>query len=659
MSEERLLSDIFLLLDACLAASEARGLDALAEALVERMVHHLGAATGLVFVHDPARDTVEAYPEARARLMGTYARQRPPSLGIEQPRVWHARVGAFVVTLAVPASPHVVLELYARDADVFPDRTARVLSSLAPWLGAQVDVALTARRAAEAVSEARAAREALDHIVGSIPGVVWRFDGAGRPTYVSPRAVERLGVVSSDPAHPRERGLYAADRARVADELRVAERARLTETTLTYRYTHGASRVLLDLEERVSLAFDGAGALVSVTGLVTDVTAARAAHRRLEELTTQRTADARADAQRLDAARATHAKSEFLNLLSHELRAPLFPIIALSDLLLRTEDTRMQPHELREQVRMINGAGKQMLQLVGDLLDISRIDAGRARPNPGPIALHHFVAAIADRSQERARARGTKLSIELVPSPSGTDVYTDRSVLERIATALIGHAVESLECRDIRVRVRADEAAITLTLVADAPPPPQLPEDPDDVFEPFWERPTEARAEARGQGLALTLARRLALAFGGRARATIEPERRTFEVEIPCAYPGPRPFAKVPRAVFVSGELGAVFGGALLAQAMGADVRIVGSAGELVEDLRKVVPDLLFVDARLPGLRLVEDALRAERAQGQYRPRVVALTRPSEPFAVASAVADEVVSGPLTRERVATILARF
>src|SRR5204863_193801 len=83
-------------------------------------------------------------------------------------------------------------------------------------------------------------------------------------------------------------------------------------------------------------------------------------------------ARARADALRIDAERASKTKTEFLNLLSHELRAPLFPIIALSDLLLRTDDARLRPAEWREQIRMINGAGKQMLQLVSDLLEISR-----------------------------------------------------------------------------------------------------------------------------------------------------------------------------------------------------------------------------------------------------------------------------------------------
>ncbi len=663
---DRLLRDVFVLLDACLSAGDTDTLDGFAEALVERLSLHTGAATGLLLVREPSTDRVTALPSRRAALLG----EAVPAVARFNAAQARDRVAiledtstgpGFVATLSLPAPPDAVLELYTRDASTFDDRVAQVARTLAPWLAARVRAASRDGRAHLDSAQAAAARDALEALVSGLPGVVWRFDAQGRATFVSSRAGDLLGIPSLDTSqHPRERGLSPTDRARIADEIAAAVRARLADITLGYRYTHGTTRHLLDVEERLALAYDARGALVAGTGFVTDVTTARAAHRRVEELSAQRTADARADALRVDAARASRAKSEFLNLLSHELRAPLFPIIALSDLLLRTDDARVQPHEWRDQVRMINGAGKQMLQLVGDLLDISRVDAGRARPNPGPIALHHFVSVLTDRALERARVRGTKLTVELSPSTQGSDVYTDRSVLERIATALIAHAVENLDSSEIRVEVVAAPTSIGLRVVARAPAPAELPEDVDDVFDPFWERPAEARAESRGQGLALTLARRLALAFGGYARASIEPDRRIFEAAIPCAYPEPhRQFAKLPRATFASAELGAVFGGALWAQSMGADVRIVGSAAELVDDLKKAPPDLLLLDARLPGLRLVEDVLRAERGSGNHRARVVALVRTNDPFATSSALADEIVPVPVARERIATLLARF
>jgi len=92
---------------------------------------------------------------------------------------------------------------------------------------------------------------------------------------------------------------------------------------------------------------------------------------------------------------------------------------------------------------------------------------------------------------------------------------------------------------------------------------------------------------------------------------------------------------------------------------MGVDVALLGSAADVAEELKKRQLDLLFVDARLPGLRLLEDLLHAERAAGRLRPYVVALVRPGDPVALSGAVADQTLALPATRERIATMLARF
>jgi len=675
MSAERLLLDVFVLLEACLTAGEADDLDDLAERLIDRLITKVGATSGLLYVREPMTrpqglaHRFVSFPAHRARLLGAErddARIEAAIAGGRAARVDPSACALIDATgiaavLSVPIAPMALLELHAREPGALDDHTARVLGSLAPWLGARIRAASRERETHALAQHARDEWLALDALVARLPGVVWRADTEGRPTFISSRAVDILGLPEaalSGAQHPRALGIHEGDRARIQGEINSAMAARRPEISITYRYQRaGAVR---DLEERIALSYDPTGAPSGALSFVADVTTARAAVRRIEELEAQRTAGARADALRVDAERASKAKTEFLNLLSHELRAPLFPIIALSDLLLRTDDTRLKPNEWREQIRMINGAGKQMLQLVGDLLDISRVDAGRARPNPGPIALPHFIAALTDRGLERARARGTQLSVSLAPGGAGTDVFTERSVLERIATSLIAHAVENLESREVKVELIALPNHIVVRVTAVAPAPEHIPEDLDEVFEPFWERPAESRAESRGQGLALALVRRMATAYGGRVRAQITAERRTFEAELPCAYAGPPlPFVKPPRAAFGSAELGAIFGAVLWVQSMGVDVALLGSAADVAEELKKRQLDLLFVDARLPGLRLLEDLLHAERAAGRLRPYVVALVRPGDPVALSGAVADQTLALPATRERIATMLARF
>lgn len=682
---ERLLRDLSLLLELCLVTGEQDDLDQLVERWVERAVLKICAANALLFVRvDPGAGSkvrrFRALPNSRAQYWIASTQVDGVTSGIEaalaagrvQLKPGSESVAARISiaglqppehVLSIPIHDVALLELYARERDVLDEHTGKVLSSLAAWLAHRITRTAQHETDRQRLLELSEQKEGLEEILGGLPGVAWRLDAAGKLIYVSAGSRGLLGhppellVAAGD---PRLLLIREADRDRVMDELARAVSARLPYVALTYRIWRGGehSGESAEIDERLALTYEPGGELRGQIGFLSDVTIARTALRRIEELNAQRTAVARADALRVDTERASKAKTEFLNLLSHELRAPLFPIIALSDLLLRVDEAELESGEWRDQVRMINTAGKQMLQLVTDLLDISRVDAGRTRPNPGPIMLSHFASAVEQRHQERARARGAKFRVEVAGSNKGSELYTDRAILERILAGLLTHAFEHLESKEVTLQLEAKSAAVMVRVIAAGIT--TTAQIQPDIFEPFWERSDSARSESRGHGLALAVVKRLVQSFGGSVRAEGGDARLVFEAELPCALAELRlPLARVPRAVIGSSELASVFGLALTVQAMGADVRIVPSAGELVDLAKRRAFDVLLVDVRLPGLRVLEELLHSDRVAGTFHPHVVGLSRPGDPISLTGVVADEAMALPPSKEKLAAMLARF
>jgi signal transduction histidine kinase len=687
-TSERLLRDLSLLLELCLATGEQDDLDRLAEELVERAVHKIGATNALLFVREDLvrgdRSATSrsaryvALPERRARYLLASREVDGVTSGLEA-ALAIARVaileGSSSVTakilapgvrpparaMSLPIRDAALLEIHAMEPDALDAHTGKVLSSLAGWLAHRIASAASHGGQESRIHSFAAKNASLEELITGLPGLVWRLDGSSRPIYVGGKAEALLGLTRDALLamnDPRQEVMRELDRERISAELSQAVAAGRSEVTLSYKVQHPTKQgESVEVEERVALSYADRGRLESQVGFLSDMTVAKAAIRRIEQVNAQRTVSARADALRVDTERASRAKTEFLNLLSHELRAPLFPIIALSDLLLRIDDTELRRSEWREQVRMINGAGKQMLQLVSDLLDISRIDSGRLRPNPGPVVLWHFLETLEQRHADRAKGQGSQLETRLLASEQGGEIYTDRTALERIASALLAHTIEGMGSPKILVEAQSRPTSVLLRVSAQHGG--GLVGAGDAIFEPFWERPGASRPESRSHSLALAVVKRTVQAFGGRAYARIEGDRLVIEAELPCAYADVRlAFSKVPRAVIGSSDLAAVFGLGLNVLAMGADLRIVPSVGELVDLSRRHAFELLLLDVRLPGIRVIEELLLAERVLG-FRPHVVGLSRAGDPLPLTGVVADEALVLPATKRRLADTLMRF
>jgi signal transduction histidine kinase len=244
---------------------------------------------------------------------------------------------------------------------------------------------------------------------------------------------------------------------------------------------------------------------------------------------------------------------EFLDLLAHELRGPLFPIIALSDLLLTSEGG--PPEDWRAHLERIAASGQELLALLTDLLDLGRIDVARVGPAPGPV---------------------------------------DRRGLERIAGALIDHALDDDEDGPVELELALgpDELALSVGV------PPMRPEDRATAFLPFWRRSDRGTPRSRGLGLRLPIAERWARLLGGRAEVVADGARDRVRIVVPAAEPR-RPSRGPGLVLLASPQPAAVYAVTISTLALGLQPVCVPDLEGLAQVSEGLEPRLRLIDPSL------------------------------------------------------------
>jgi PAS domain S-box-containing protein len=226
------------------------------------------------------------------------------------------------------------------------------------------------------------------------------------------------------------------------------------------------------------------------------------------------------------AQRALRAREEVLGVVSHDLRGPLSTIVTTAVLL--SETGRERREETRKWLDVIRRSADQMNTLIGDLLDVSSIEAGRFSVDP---ARHDLAALLADTCEQfapLAEARG--LSLVCDPSPGLPPVWFDERQLVRVLANLLGNALKfTPEGGTIHLGAAFVENEVRVSVSDTGPGVPA--ELLDRVFDRFWKG---RQSDRRGAGLGLTIARGIVEAHGGRIWAeSHEGAGSTFRFAIP------------------------------------------------------------------------------------------------------------------------------
>ncbi len=314
------------------------------------------------------------------------------------------------------------------------------------------------------------------------------------------------------------------------------------------------------LDERY-LRLDGSEVEVEVTAapftdehgiasqvIVRDTTERRRAARALQQLADdlerrvlERTAEL--ERARAEAERANHAKSEFLSRMSHELRTPLNAILGFGQLLLMqaADDPR------RDWLREILHAGRHLLTLIDEVLDLARVEAGHLSVSPEPVALGLLVEECLALVQPDAAGRGVQL---LPSSPTCTaHVRADRTRLKQVLLNLLSNAIKfNHDGGTVGVRCEREPGSDPPMLricVQDSGPGLDAAQQ-QRLFVPFERLDADSR-QIQGTGIGLTLSKRLVELMGGRIGVDSAPGRgSSFWLQLPLAQALPAPALVAP-----------------------------------------------------------------------------------------------------------------
>jgi PAS domain S-box-containing protein len=211
---------------------------------------------------------------------------------------------------------------------------------------------------------------------------------------------------------------------------------------------------------------------------------------------------------------ANRAKSEFLANMSHEIRTPMNAILGFTEVLRRgygQSERNWQKH-----LQTIHSSGKHLLELINDILDLSKIEAGGLKVERIPCKPHQIIREVVQVLSVKAREKAISLDFEFANAIPET-ILSDPSRLRQILTNLVGNSIKFTEEGGVKIvagfAASAAEPQLTLAVIDTGI---GIPEDKQDsIFDPFVQADTSVTRKFGGTGLGLAISRRFAQALGG------------------------------------------------------------------------------------------------------------------------------------------------
>ncbi|WP_018934697.1 PAS domain-containing protein [Thioalkalivibrio sp. ALJ24] len=496
-------------------------------------------------------------------------------------------------------------------------------------------------------------------------------DREGFMIYNNPSALEMTGYAEADLAGRPYRELIpeeAAQAGREIDEIRHAGGAWTGQ--LPIRCRNGA---VIMTRSTVGVVRDRRGDPQYIFNIFSDFTA---------EL--QRRAEL--DRAREEAEQASRAKSDFLSNMSHELRTPMNAILGFAQLLQRDP---VLGERQRGQLDEISRAGRHLLELINEILDLARIESGRMQVAREPVDVAGVVRECGSLMGPLAEERDIRLAGIDAVAAQAPRVLADRTRVKQVLLNLLSNAVKyNHEGGCVTLEVTHEDAMLRLGVRDDGPGLSQ--EQQERLFQPF-ERLEADQGGIEGSGVGLTITRHLVTMMNGRLGLESAPgEGALFWFELPLA-DGADATANADGAVYTQGPGGSAPGSGdsgasgdsgtprsvLCIDDQAANLRlledILGQEPDLrpvladtplkgIEEATRTVPDVILLDLAMPGMDgyQVLRALRADETLAQVPVLAVTAdaTGPTRERALQAGFA-EVITKPVDpaglRERVREI----
>ncbi|UQZ37486.1 response regulator receiver protein [Paenibacillus sp. PK3_47] len=252
------------------------------------------------------------------------------------------------------------------------------------------------------------------------------------------------------------------------------------------------------------------------------------------ELTDKQKEEIKAQAEEIFMA--AQYKSEFLANVSHELRTPLNSLLILSQILAENKEQNLNVKQL-EYVHTIFSAGKDLLQLIDEILDLAKLEVGKMTPVMEPVSLQDTSSHLYRHFEQQAKKKNLRLDVHCDSRIPG-HVMTDGHRLQQIMNNLLSNALKFTPEQgsvSLFIRTNGDEIIFSVSDTGIGIPASKL----ESIFEAFQQADGTTSRKYGGTGLGLTICRELASLLGGRIEVdSVEGKGSTFSLIIPAVEPG-------------------------------------------------------------------------------------------------------------------------
>lgn len=387
-----------------------------------------------------------------------------------------------------------------------------------------------------AIAALRESQEMYRALADNATDAIMRFNRDLRPLYVNPAVsklfkrtpTDLLDGVSDELNFPKELHAFWAGRVREVFERGIA----LSET---YVYQNGQERTYI--EWRLVPEFSAQGQVETVLATARDITEQRQAEEQvaqerkaLAEKFEARTAELRMANAEL--ARAARLKDEFLANMSHELRTPLTVILTFTEILRSGLYGKLDARQERP-LQAIEESGKHLLSLITDILDVSKIEAGKLELDISNVPIASVCRASVQLIEAQAKKKQLSVAVDL--DPNITHIRADERRLKQILVNLLGNAVKFTPSEGaIGLNVSGDVETQTVRFVVWDTGIGIAEQDMGRLFQPFVQIDSSLTRHYQGTGLGLALVRRLTDLHNGTIAVESEVGKGSrFEVSLP------------------------------------------------------------------------------------------------------------------------------
>ncbi len=453
-----------------------------------------------------------------------------------------------------------------------------------------------------AESALRESEQRFRNILDNVPIGVLYTDLRGNVKQANPRFCELIGYSAdellrmslTDYTHPE-------DMQQDAELMAQLVRGEIPMYRHHKRYIakHGAT---VWVQATVSLLRDASAKPRSIVGVVEDITE----HLKLEE----------AERAREAAEASNRAKSDFLSRMSHELRTPLNAMLGFAQLL-ELDPRHPLPAAQRPWVTQIQQAGWHLLEMINDVLDLSRIESGNLRLQVETLNLAELLDATVSMVEGEARQRRIAITREFMPGTA--TVLGDATRVKQILTNLLSNAVKyNTEGGRIHIASRLLGTDAVEMIVSDTGLG-MTPEQLTELFQPF-NRLGRERSTQQGTGIGLVISQRLAELMGGSLRAHSVPgQGSAFILTLPCSVdpdtvrsdldalaPAPADYHRRLVHYVEDNETNVEVMRGILAQRPQVEMLVSITGLDGLAAIRARRPDLILLDMHLPDISGME-----------------------------------------------------